>query len=143
MPILQSFVQGHEDGCGMENSEEGIGGEEMKVKVFCKAYGGTGSEIREIRVGDVLTPVDGSSMPWGLHRKLDIRGSEGHVTGFRPVRVLSVEGEMLAVEPVDSPESWKNDDAYKNSIAPIWGPGSGNQLGNGFWIHSRHCSWEV
>jgi len=114
----------------------------MKIKTSCKACGGAGFKTRELRIGDIVTPIDGSSMPHGLHRKLEIRGGneygENHVTGFFPVRVLSIEGEMLAVEPVYFPESWKNDDAYKNSIAPIWGPGSCNQLGDGFWIHSRH-----
>jgi hypothetical protein len=108
---------------------------------------------RKIRVGDVIQPLDGSGMPNVLHTLLwngvGIRYQDlplSPETAFKPVRVLSIEGDMLAVVPLywdnfDAKwKDWRNDEV-RAALSYVWK----TQLWNhsqfdciaekAFWIH--------
>lgn len=107
----------------------------MKYIMKCKVCDG-----RELKLGDIVTPTDGSAMPNAL-QKLTWNGSCG--SGFKPVRVLAISGEMLGVVPA----SWDDKDTriaemfredVNPAIASLW---VGNErYGEGFWInaHTSH-----
>jgi len=116
----------------------------MLIKKECTACGGTGGVVRELRVGDIVTPTDGSSMCSALHRIL----FKGTGAGFKPVRVLAIEGNMLAVVPA----YWEDDGAKHNDLyglsnhvsessSYIWKGESYSLVSlicrDGFWIHAH------
>lgn len=120
----------------------------MFIETTCKVCGGTGKHRREIRVGDVVTPQDGSAMCHALHRIL-FRGTG---MGFKPVRVVAIEGDMLGVVPVHW-DNWevRNKEMYRGDLpasdASVWiwkGTYANNQVvvEAGFWInaHISHLS---
>ena len=108
----------------------------MEISKKCDRCGGGGYIKREIKLGDVLVPHDGSGMPNALH-KLTFNGTG---KGFKPVEVLAVSGEMLGVTPA----SWNNketmlrerfeDDVYP-AITSLWA--NGTRYGEGFWINAK------
>jgi len=117
----------------------------MFIETKCKECGGTGKHRREIRVGDVVTPQDGSAMCNALHRILF--NGVGSSPPFKPVRVVAIEGEMLGVVPVH----WDNQQTYidemyhgehpvGDSACWIWRGTYNNPksvTGAGFWIHAH------
>ncbi len=126
----------------------------MKIEVTCKECGARHN--REIKVGDVVKPYDGSGMPNALHHLL-WNGSEPCNKGrtlplpsneaFKPVRVLSIEGDMLAVIPLH----WDNLDIrhqemFNDKVYPalthIWKGDYHNYKSvydHAFWIHAPVC----
>ena len=116
----------------------------MKIKESCNQCGGSGSITRQIKKGDIMTPRDGSGMPRGLHHVL----WNGHgrrdlylppAEAFKPIRVLRVEGDMLAVVPLhwDDAEIQRKEMLDQN-IGPAltWIPDADNDI---FWIYAPHC----
>lgn len=57
-------------------------------------------ENYEPKIGDTVTPIDGSGMPFPLHEYLH------HAGGFRDVKILDIQGYMMAVHPIGL--SWLN-----------------------------------
>ena len=79
----------------------------MKIKTTCKECGN--ETTRELKVGDILTPTDGSGMPNKLHELL----WNGHsCSGFKPVKVVAISGYMIAVIPA----SWQDRDIRRSDI---------------------------
>jgi len=115
----------------------------MLVETTCAACGGTGKLRREIRVGDVITPQDGSGMCDALHMILFL----GVGKGFKPVKVVAIEGNMLGVEPVHwgnedtmHKEMYHGDNPVGASTSWIWkGTYTNNEAlsRNGFWIDAH------
>jgi len=117
----------------------------MKFTVTCDKCNGKGVIERELRIGDIVTPCDGSAMPNALHKLL----WNGHGRtdlpllmneAFKPVRVLAISGEFLGVTPA----SWTNRDTmmaerFREDIYPaiscLWV--GGKQYGEGFWINAK------
>lgn len=91
---------------------------------------------KNVKVGDIVTPCDGSSMNGHLHELLFI----GTGVGFRPVKVIDIQGRMAAVVPADWDVNFHYDnknwtDEY-NSKQPVWHGTYSNatKVGEGFWI---------
>lgn len=103
----------------------------------------------EIQVGDVVKPYDGSGMPNGLHSILWNGAGRRHLPlpqeeAFKPVRVVSIEGDMLAVVPFhwDKDRGTARKEEFSNEIypalCPIWKEtydGWGVLCDHAFWIH--------
>ena len=112
----------------------------MKGKVFCKECGNI--VISELERGNVVTPKDGSSMCSTLHSIL----FRGPGMGFKPVRIIDIQGKMLAVEPahwddkdVRNKELWGDKFPYAHSASTwIWGSREHSNYKvlseYGFWI---------
>ncbi len=119
----------------------------MKIETTCDKCG---SKInREIQIGDIVYPHDGSSMCSALHHKLIITdtGSKDKywwVHGFEAVRVLAIEGNLLGVQPLD----WKldyncpEDDKLHASKSELYGEKDCQHFGEGFWIYAGHVRAE-
>ena len=104
----------------------------------------------EYRIGDVVKPIDGSSMPAGFH-KLLWNGKEvgppyplPSEIAFKPVKVLAIEGNLLGVAPLDWKEwgNWIEDVEIKGGKSSLY-TGNKERFGNkrageGFWIHKAH-----
>jgi len=109
----------------------------MEITETCKQCGGRGSITRQIEVGDIITPGDGSGMPNGLHHIL--WNGVSKAVPFKPVRVLQVEGNMLAVQPLhwDDKET-RYREILDNSVSPAlsWIPNADRGV---FWIYAPHC----
>jgi hypothetical protein len=124
----------------------------LKIERKCKCCDGTGIEKKEVEIkaGMTLIPVDGSSMPNALHSLL-FKGVNKE--GFYSVKVLGVEGRMIAVIP----STWVNRDVrHKEKYNPeiysalsaifIGGTGvehilsfDGDNIAEGFWMFAGHC----
>lgn len=115
------------------------------IKERCKECDGVGVYNIELKVGDIVTPIDGSSMNGALH-SLTWRGAIE--SGFKDVKIVSIQGEMLGVEPVD----WNNrkfDSDMSLGYGSIWEESIDELLETvkfnnktirqvtqfGFWIH--------
>lgn len=118
----------------------------MKVITKCSCCDGTGKTTREIKVGDVLTPLDGSGMPTGLQGILFTKTR----SPFRPIRVLDIQGKLLAVEPAhwngkDIDRKWedlhKNNEAALHASMWIWEDNDDIDVISqcGFWIDAQRC----
>lgn len=107
----------------------------MKIKKTCSECGET--TTKEIKVGDIITPRDGSGMPNGLHHVL--WNGCGKDVPFKPVRVLQVEGNMLAVTPLHWDDS-TNREQFDDKVYPAlsWIP-SRRGSRDVFWIYAPHC----
>ena len=125
----------------------------MNIKQTCQHCGGNGFINTTIKVGDIIQPRDGSGMPNALHHLL-WNGSDPCNKGrdlplpqneaFKPVRVLSIEGDMLAVIPLhwddrDIRHKEMFDDKVYPALSYIW---KGNYHNNtsiydhAFWINA-------
>jgi hypothetical protein len=109
----------------------------MKIKDICKCCG-VGS-IRNLKEGDILTPLDGSGMPNGLHYVLF--NGVGSNPPFKPVRVKKIEGDTLAVTPLhwdDVMQMRKERFSEKVYPALSWIEGVDRDV---FWVYAPHCSF--
>jgi len=117
----------------------------MKIETTCKECG---SKInREIQIGDIVYPWDGSSMCSALHRELAITntGSKDRyswVHGFKAVKVLAIEGNLLGVQPLDWERDYNRpeDDKLYASKSELYGGEPCQNFGQGFWIYAGHVS---
>jgi len=105
---------------------------DLQVSETCERCHGTGKVERALHHGDIVVPIDGSSMPRGIHKLLKQGGS------FDQVRVLTIQGEMLGVSPIDT-GNLREPDVYQ-ALSPIWESSDRRKsglkmLGEGFWIH--------
>ena len=115
----------------------------ININKPCNCCHGSGKVSRTIKIGDIVTPNDGSSMCMDLHRIL--RAGTGRP--FKPVRVVAIEGDMLGVIPVH----WDDKDLRHKEIfgeggvyeskCHIW---KGHESDTfkliteyGFWIHAH------
>ena len=119
----------------------------MKIETTCKECSNKIS--REIQIGDIVYPCDGSSMCSSLHHRLiitDTRSKDRYwwVHGFEAVRVLAIEGNLLGVQPID----WKldyncpEDDRLRASKSQLYGGETCQNFGEGFWIYAGHVRAE-
>ncbi len=82
--------------------------------------------------GDIVTPIDGSSMSVCLHKELAIWSkSMNRVVGFKPVKVVAVEGNLLGVSLLDN-NGFLDFESYLYT-------GEGDKYdGIGSWVHRNH-----
>lgn len=112
------------------------------VELVCKHCDGKGISSVEIVInaGDIVIPTDGSSMPWPLHKVLWCKESGK----FKPVRVIAIKGDLLAVLPAH----WDNFNECTSGeyslldpclcwLEEYWGTRD-----RGIWILARHCRKE-
>ena len=97
----------------------------MELKQTCKHCGGNGFTNIQIKVGDIIQPQDGSSMSPVLHRLLWNGLGHSAEGAFKPVRVLSIEGDMIAVVPLywDNPDichKERFDDKVYPTLCHVW-----------------------
>jgi hypothetical protein len=119
----------------------------MEFLSTCKHCKGSGKTTTTIRVGSIIQPTDGSSMCNALHKML--WNGEGRTNlplpqneAFKPVRVVAIEGNMLAVVPLHWEDrigriTDRQDDKCYAAMSSIW---TGNPYKHvatrGFWIHA-------
>ena len=108
----------------------------MKIKGSCSQCGG--SITKEVEAGDIITLGDGSGMSNGLHHVL--WNGWGKDVPFKPVRVLRVEGNMLAVTPLHWEKDAGNREQFDDKVYPAlsWIPSRGGSR-DVFWIYAPHC----
>ena len=91
------------------------------------------SDVKPVRskfqIGDIVIPLDGSSMNAELHKLLFTETSKP----FKPVKVLAIEGNLLGVAPLNVGEHW-----YNPGKQSFWGREEYKKLGEGFWIDKKH-----
>ena len=106
----------------------------MEIKTTCNCCGNT--TTRQIKVGDTIELGDGSGMPNGLHHVL--WNGVGSNPPFKPVRVVRVEGNTLAVIPLH----WGNREfAHKEKFDDKVYPALSWLLDSRdiFWVYAPHC----
>lgn len=101
------------------------------MKITCKYCNGTGKV--NVKVGDIVTPRDGSGMPNGLHTILF--NGIGSSPPFNPVKVLHIEGSALFVVPIDLRGKEFEEGPYG---ARSWMEIDGEGV-SGFWIYAPFC----
>lgn len=97
----------------------------MNMGLKCQRCNGSGK--RQLSVGDIVTPRDGSGFPNGLHSIL----FQGTGENFKPVRVLSIQGNMLGVVPVH----W--DDKEIRHTELFGKEGRAYQASNWIWVNGK------
>ncbi len=119
----------------------------MEYVKTCNHCGGTGKITRELKVGDIIQPTDGSSMPNALHKILwnghGVPSCDlplGAEKAFKPVRVLSIEGSLIAVVPVHwDDREIRHKEMFDKEIYPALSyiyEGKGKYVSDyGFWIN--------
>jgi len=110
----------------------------MKIERTCECCHGEGVVIDTVKVGDVITPNDGSGMPTGLHHVL--WNGVDSAPPFKPVRVVRIEGDALAVVPLH----WENkgikyDELLDANVSPAlsWLPEAHER--EVFWVYAPYC----
>jgi hypothetical protein len=109
----------------------------MEIRKTCEQCGGSGFITQQIKVGDIITLGDGSGMPNALHHIL-WNGVDKTVS-FKPVRVLQVEGNMLAVQPLHwDDKEIRYKEMFDKEVYPAlsWIPSADRSV---FWTNALHC----
>ena len=109
----------------------------MEITQTCNYCKGKGKITRQVGVGDILSPADGSGLPNGLKPLLQI-WQDRCVVDFKPVKVLHIEGETLFVIPIDWEGKRYDHDVY---LAQSWMIIDEHGT-TGFWVYAPHCHFK-
>ena len=110
----------------------------MEIVQTCNCCKGKGKITRQLEAGDIISPTEGSGLPNGLKPILQIWQNQ-KVVGFKPVKILYIEGQVLFVTPI----SWQGKEWDKDvHAAQSWMLIDGNGV-IGFWVYAPHCYFSI